>query len=90
MDLTTWNYFLKVSKRIWLGSISAKSPTSCYTLPLIGKGEAHDDSNLTKYAKMSYDRYLDYFWNKTASDEKLNGTVQDIPSISAAMKSYLF
>ncbi len=68
MDLNTFNYFLKVTKKIWLGSISAKSPTSCYKLPLIGWGAAQDDSTLTKYAKMSYDRYLDYFWNKTADD----------------------
>lgn len=90
VDLTTWNYYSKLSRNIWMGSLSAKSPNSCRTLPLIGKGGANDDSTLTKYAKMSYDRYLDYFWNKTASDEKLNGTVQEIPSITAAVKSYLF
>lgn len=73
-----------------MGSLSAKSPNACRTLPLIGKGGSGEDSTLTKYAKMSYDRYLDYFWDKSAADEKLNGTVQDVPSIAAAVKSYLF
>ena len=90
MDLTTWRYFDKVTKNIWLGSISAKSPTACKTLPLIGKTQSGEDSALQKYAKMSYSRYLDYFWNKANDDEKLNGSVQDIPSVTDAMKSFLF
>ena len=90
MDLTTWRYFEKVTKNIWKGSISAKSPTACTTLPLIGKTQSGEDSALQKYAKMSYSRYLDYFWNKTNVDEKLNGSVQEIPSVTDAMKSFLF
>ncbi len=69
MDLTTWRYFYKVTKNIWLGSISAKSPTACKTLPLIGTIQSGEDSALLKYSKMSYSRYLDLFWNKIKVDE---------------------
>jgi hypothetical protein len=68
--------------KLWRGTVSPKSPTACYTLPLIGKGA----SPTTNYAKLSYRSLMDYYWNKTANGNN-NDAPQQVPSLFSMVPS---